>query len=94
MKGPAETSTRSSTTSEQVPAALGDLVVFLHTDEEHRAAVTRRLGRGAANGHRVLEAAANELVARLVGLAILTEITGNATNRRFRYDPYVRLFTG
>jgi hypothetical protein len=37
--------------------------------------------------------AANDLVSRLVGLGILTEITGNARNRRFRYDPYVRLFT-
>ena len=38
-------------------------------------------------------AAANEMVARLTGLGILQEITGNARNRRFRYEPYVRLFT-
>lgn len=37
-------------------------------------------------------AAANNLVARLVGLGILREITGFARNRRFLYDPYVRLF--
>jgi Fic family protein len=82
--------------------------------EDHRAAVTRRLGRGAGNGHKVLESlfdrpilsvkqvqaligttypAANDLVSRLVGLRLLTEITGNARNRRFRYDPYVQLFT-
>jgi Fic family protein len=81
--------------------------------EEHREAVTRHLGRGAGNGHRVLESlfdrpivsvnqvqvltrttypAANVLVSRLVELGILTEITGNARNRRFRYDPYVQLF--
>jgi cell filamentation protein, protein adenylyltransferase len=29
----------------------------------------------------------------LVELGILVEITGNARNRRFRYEPYVRLFT-
>ena len=38
-------------------------------------------------------AAANNLVSRLVSLGILVEVTGNARNRRFRYDPYVRLFT-
>ena len=38
-------------------------------------------------------AAANNLVARLVALGILTEFTGNARNRRFRYDPFVELFS-
>lgn len=38
-------------------------------------------------------AAANTLVARLVDQGILVEITGNARNRRFRYEPYMRLFT-
>ncbi len=38
-------------------------------------------------------AAANALVARLVELGILTEMTGYARNRRFRYEPYIRLFT-
>ena len=38
-------------------------------------------------------AAANVLVARLVELGILVEMTGYARNRRFRYEPYVRLFT-
>ena len=38
-------------------------------------------------------AAANVLVARLVELGILVEMTGFARNRRFRYEPYVRLFT-
>lgn len=37
--------------------------------------------------------AANQLVARFVGEGVLREITGNARNRRFRYEPYVRLFT-
>jgi cell filamentation protein, protein adenylyltransferase len=36
--------------------------------------------------------AANALVARLTELEILREITGNARNRRFRYEPYVALF--
>jgi hypothetical protein len=37
--------------------------------------------------------AANTLVARLVDLGILQEVTGFARNRRFRYEPFVRLFT-
>jgi DNA-binding MarR family transcriptional regulator len=36
--------------------------------------------------------AANSLVERLVKIGILTEVTGQARNRRFRYDDYVRLF--
>ena len=36
--------------------------------------------------------AANQLVERLVKIGILSEITGQARNRRFRYDAYVRLF--
>jgi Fic family protein len=39
-------------------------------------------------------AAANQLVARMTRMGILTEITGYARNRRFQYDEYVRLFTG
>lgn len=37
--------------------------------------------------------AANTLVRRLVELDIIAEMTGFARNRRFRYEPYVRLFT-
>jgi len=37
--------------------------------------------------------AANKLVARLTALDILREVTGHTRNRRFRYEPYVRLFT-
>jgi Fic family protein len=36
--------------------------------------------------------AANQLVERLTEIGILLEVTGQARNRRFRYDPYVRLF--
>lgn len=82
--------------------------------EQHRTAITDKLGRAAANGHRVLEslfdrpivsvanvkgmtgttyAAANNLVAKLVEVGILVEMTGYARNRRFRYEAYVRLFT-
>jgi Fic family protein len=38
-------------------------------------------------------AAANQLIARMTELGILREITGHVRNRRFRYEPYVRLFT-
>ena len=36
---------------------------------------------------------ANRLVDRLVELGILVEVTGFTRNRRFRYQPYVQLFT-
>ena len=82
--------------------------------EQHRAAITDKLGRAAGNGHKVLEAlfdrpivmvsdvekltgttyaAANNLVSRLVELGILHEMTGYARNRRFRYGPYIDLFS-
>jgi Fic family protein len=81
--------------------------------ERNRTEITEKLGRVAANGHRVLEslfdspilsvgdaqaltgtsfAPANQLVARMTELGILREVTGNARNRRFLYEPYVRLF--
>jgi len=37
-------------------------------------------------------AGANQIVHRLVATGILQEITGQARHRRFRYEPYVRLF--
>jgi hypothetical protein len=37
-------------------------------------------------------AGANTLVNRLAEAGILREITGYARNRRFRFDPYLRLF--
>ncbi len=37
-------------------------------------------------------AAANSLVARLVMLGVLSEMTGYARNRRFRYSSYIALF--
>lgn len=37
-------------------------------------------------------AAANALVARLEKLGVLSELTGHARNRRFRYNPYIALF--
>ncbi|MDP3178279.1 MAG: Fic family protein [Spirochaetaceae bacterium] len=37
--------------------------------------------------------AANTLVAKLCSLGLLQEITGYARNRRFRYQPYIELFT-
>ena len=87
---------------------------ILQLREEHRGAITTRMARGAANGHKVLErlfdrpilsvndvrditgitfAAANNIVSRLVELGILSEMTGNARNRRFSYAPYIALFT-
>jgi Fic family protein len=87
---------------------------ILQLREEHRAAITQRLGRAAGNGHKVLEslfdrpilsvnesrkmtgtsyAAANSLVSRLVEIGVLSEMTGHARNRRFRYAPYIALFS-
>jgi Fic family protein len=43
---------------------------------------------------RTTFAGANQIVQRLVEHNILVEITGQARNRRFRYDAYVRLFDG
>lgn len=104
LKGVTEVSAEAAETARRVLALR----------EDHRSAVTRELGRGAANGHRVLESlfdrpivsvndvramtkttypAANTLVARLEKLGILSEITGRARHRRFRYEPYVRLFS-
>ena len=37
--------------------------------------------------------AANVLVARLADIGILKEMTGNARNRRFIYEPYIQLFS-
>jgi Fic family protein len=37
-------------------------------------------------------AAANTLVSRLVEIGVLSEMTGYARNRRFRYAPYIELF--
>lgn len=37
-------------------------------------------------------AAANSLVSRLTQLGVLSEMTGYARNRRFRYAPYIALF--
>lgn len=39
-------------------------------------------------------AAANDLVRRLVEHGLVVEMTGHRRHRRFRYDPYVRLFDG
>ncbi|HEY4217115.1 MAG TPA: Fic family protein [Gemmatimonadaceae bacterium] len=39
-------------------------------------------------------AAANQLVRRMSEIGVLREITGYSRNRRFRYEEYVRLFTG
>jgi Fic family protein len=104
LKGVAEVSTEATETARKILALR----------EQHRSAITHGLGRGAGNGHKVLESlfdrpivavadiialtgttypAANNLVARMQALGILHEITGHARHRRFRYEPYVRLFT-
>ena len=40
----------------------------------------------------ITPAGANQIVARLEGMGLLREITGYARNRRFRFEPYLRLF--
>jgi Fic family protein len=103
LRGVAEVSAEATSTARQI----------LELRERHRRAITDGLGRGAANGHRVLDrlyerpivsvkdlqsllgttfAGTNLIVQRLVELSILREITGQARNRVFQYDAYVRLF--
>jgi Fic family protein len=86
---------------------------ILRMREEYRNRITERLGRAAANGHRIMDrlfdhpiitvktardwlgvsaVSANILVNRLVEAGVLREITGYARNRRFRFDPYLKLF--
>ena len=36
--------------------------------------------------------AANQRVERLTEIGITAEVTGQTRNRRFRYDPYMKLF--
>jgi Fic family protein len=40
----------------------------------------------------ITPAGANQIVNRLEGIGLLREITGYARNRRFRFEPYLRLF--
>ncbi|MBX6421216.1 MAG: Fic family protein [Nevskia sp.] len=40
----------------------------------------------------ITPAGANQIVARLENIGLLREITGYARNRRFRFEPYLRLF--
>jgi hypothetical protein len=35
---------------------------------------------------------ANQIVSRLEAVGLLREITGYARNRRFRFEPYLKLF--
>jgi Fic family protein len=104
LRGAAEVALEAADTARRI----------LQLREQHRGAITDRLGRAAGNGHKVLEAlfdrpivavkdvqtltgttyaAANALVSRLVDVGILSEITGYARNRRFRYAPYIALFS-
>jgi predicted transcriptional regulator of viral defense system len=40
----------------------------------------------------ITPAGANQIVSRLEGIGLLREITGYARNRRFRFEPYLRVF--
>jgi hypothetical protein len=53
-----------------------------------RAAALREVSSRAVQNNQQ----GNQLVERLAGIGILSEITGQSRNRRFRYDAYVRLF--
>ena len=62
--------------------------------ESWRSCSISRLLRSqpCANGLISQPAGANSVVNRLVEIGLLTEITGYTRNRRFRFDPYLRLF--
>jgi hypothetical protein len=81
---------------ENVPALAGRPAVA-GEDRPGARAVRDHLSVPGRHQHAPLSqtgfAAANQLVARMAELGILREITRNARNRRFRYEPYVRLFT-
>lgn len=104
LRGVAEVSGEATETARRILALR----------EEHRSAITAKLGRAAANGHRVLEhlyerpivsvkevqeligssyQAANQLIAKMAEQGILSEITGQSRNRRFRYQRYIDLFS-
>jgi Fic family protein len=104
LTGVAEVSAEATNTARRI----------LRLREDHRNLIADQLGRGAGNGHRVLEylfehpivsvselceltgttyPAANQMVERMVDIGILLEVTGRTRNRRFRYEPYVNLFS-
>src|SRR3990172_7731534 len=72
---------------------------ILRMREEYRERITEKLFNHpiitVARVRQWLDitpAGANNLVNRLVDVGLLREITGYARNRRFRFDPYLRLF--
>ena len=102
LRGVAEVSAEATETVRRI----------LSLREQHRSLVTERLGRAAADGHRVLERlyrqpfvtvggvqgvtgtyypAASRLVARLVEIGLLEEITGDRRNRVYRYSSYMQV---
>jgi Fic family protein len=103
LRGVAEISKQATETARRI----------LMLREDHRRAITERLGRTAAKGYRVLEhlyehpivsvnevheliggtyQSANELISRFVDTGILTEVTGQTRNRKFKYSSYINLF--
>jgi predicted TPR repeat methyltransferase len=58
----------------------------------HEAAATAKAMLAMREWLDITPAGANGVVNRLIAIGLLTEITGHARNRRFRFDPYLRLF--
>lgn len=104
LKGVAEVSNEATETAREI----------VRLREDHRQQLIDTLGKGAANGLKLLESlyqrpifsvsdvasfldispqAANTLTDRLIGLSLVRETTGQKRNRKFRYDPYIRLFS-
>lgn len=64
----------------------------LAVDGEPQAVMSSQIEGTRSSLQDLLAAGANNLVARLVDAGVLREITGFARNRRFRFEPYLRLF--
>jgi Fic family protein len=101
LRGVAETASEATTTAQRIfelrerhraqvlneqlgPNALKLLSILFASPIVNVNLVSSRLG--------VTFATANKLIGRFEDLGLVREITGQRRSRRFRYDPYLRLF--
>jgi Fic family protein len=104
LRGVADVSTQATETARRI-LSLRETHRLQITEQLGRAAgsghrvlemLYQRPIVSVANVQKLLDctyASANQIVARLGKLGLLREITGQARHRRFRYEPYVNLFS-